>query len=100
MQSTLSTASHTHRSSGRDEALVRQHQSPKYKFLLLQNNVSIAAQHSPPQTVLTKLLAGPTLCAAWVGMHRHVTSRDQGSRGRERTLGTRLVVDKGNGDIF
>ena len=52
--------------------------------LPFQNNVCKAAQRSPPQTVLTKLSWRPTLCAAWIGMHRQVTSRNQGTFSRYR----------------
>ena len=44
----------------------------------------MAAQHLPPWTVLTKLSRVPTLCAAWVGMHRHVTTRNQGIISKQR----------------
>ena len=52
--------------------------------LPVQNNVCVAAQHSPPQTVMKKLSRGPALCVAWVGMHRHMTSHNQGTFMRQR----------------
>ena len=33
---------------------------------------------------MTKLSQEPTLCAAWVGMHRHMTSHNQGTFLRKR----------------
>ena len=77
------STSHTHRNSGRVEALARQ-DLRQITYFLFKILTSVAAQHSPPKRVLTKLSWGPTLCAAWVGMYRHVhvTSRNQGTFSR------------------